>query len=524
MVNPSKLVLPVFRGLPGRLLVGALTWAAISSLASPPANATSYLPISDSDLLAQTPLVVRARVVSIDPAPFGSGVATDYAIEVDRVLKGFAPGTTLILRVPGGSSEGRRHLELHGAPKFDLGEVATLFLSPRADGSFAVRQWALGAFRHVRIGDRTYALRDLSDMSSVSGAPQDAGVARLAGRFENWLENRALGAPGAVDYLVSAGPVLEAHRFSGEAGSGAEFSFIGGQRHRWLEFERGAPVRWYRHEAGQPDLAGGGEEAFVGALAAWNADADTNINYQFAGTTSADIGFTDFDGVNAILFEDPHDEAEGDFICSFPGNGSGVLAIGGPWWDEDDPEVILGADIVVNKGTSCYINGDMKRAEQIYGHELGHTLGLGHSCGDSRTPVCSGNPGLDDALMRANVHRDDRGATLADDDRAGIRELYLGADVVRETPLPPFNLRTTALAKTSLTLAWDDAADNETNFVVEMRLGAKPFAVRATLKKNKLVLKVAGLKANTVYDFRVRAKNAKGFSEYSNVLTVRTPR
>lgn len=487
------------------------------------ASATTYAPVSDEDLFDQTPLIVRARVVAIEPAPFGTSVATDYAIELVRVLKGLAPGTTLIVRVPGGEAPNRRHLTLWGAPHFELGEVTTLFLSPRRDGSFGVQQWMLGAFRRARVSGTTYALRDLADTTSLTGAVQDAGVARVASAFERWLEDRALGIRREADYFVSATPVLEAAK-AAVGRVAPEFSLIGGERHRWFEFERGQPVNWFMHIDGQPDLEGGGREAFKAALAAWNADPDTNIKYVFGGTTTASAGFSEFDGINAILFEDPHGDADGSFECRSPGNGGGVLAVGGPWWDEENPEVIGGADIVVNNGASCFFNGILKRAEQVYGHELGHTLGLGHSCGDSRTPECSDSL-LGGALMRASVHLDNRGATLNDDDRAGIRELYLGADVAPPTngrPVAPGDLRAQAVARTAITLAWDDLSNNEKNFVLEMRLGTKPFAVKLQVAKNRTAGTVAGLKPNAEYSFRLRAKNAKGFSEYSNTLVVRT--
>lgn len=129
--------------------------------------------------------------------------------------------------------------------------------------------------------------------------------------------------------------------------------------------------------------------------------------------------------------------------------------------------------------------------------------------------------------MRASVHLDNRGAVLNDDDRAGIRELYLGDDVLPPPPadgrpISPDDLRATSVSRTQIVLAWNDRSANEKSFRVESRIGNKPFKLKLQLSKNKTTATVNGLKPNTEYAFRVQAKNAKGLSGYSNLLVVRT--
>src|SRR5690606_9538199 len=156
----------------------------------------------------------------------------------------------------------------------------------------------------------------------------------------------------------------------------------------------------------------------------------------------------------------------------------------------------------------------------LFGHELGHTLGIGHSCGGSGK-FCQPGSVEDEALMRATIHRDDRGARLNDDDKSAVRPLYtpLGGGGGGKVPQEPANLVATAASASSIKLTWQDKSNNEANFHVEQRSGTGEFAEVQLLGANVKTVTITGLQPSTAYTFRVRASNQNGHSGYSNEAT-----
>lgn len=486
------------------------------ALTAAPAFATTMVLATDEELFDQAALILEGTVVSQRPEASGRP-STEYRVRVDRTIKGRAPRSEVIVRVPGGTTAAGLTLEIHGAPELAVGERALLFLTARPAGTYGTLHLAMGAFREARVDGRKLAVRDLSEMADVSGAPLETGWERDFARFSGWLADRAAGLRRPADYMVQAPAASLASAFE-------KFNYLQGRKQLWLEFGRGQSIVWRAHEGGQPGLAGGGFDPFLAGIRVWNDDPGTTIRYTYAGTTGVDTGFTDFDELNVIVFEDPNQEIDGTFECTQPGRGSGVLAVGGTWTSSEDPEPrpIGGADIIVNDGAGCWFVNDA-RAEQVYGHELGHTLGLGHSCGDIRTGSCNNNRLKDEALMRASAHSDDRGARLNDDDRAGAASLYgNGSTPSPGKPAPPSGVSALTVSRTEIEVAWDDNSTNETKFTLQMKTGQGSFRLIKTLPANTTSVRITGLKPGTRYSFRLQAKNKKGTSAFSEVVTVQT--
>jgi hypothetical protein len=517
-----------------RRLVLGLAATALIALSGAPLGATSYVMVSDEALVDAAPLAVVGRIVSINAADT-AGSATEYHLQVEEALKGDASGV-LTVRVPGGMGSGGIGLRIFGAPRFAQGERTLLFLRADGKGGYRLVHFLLGAFHEVPAGEHGLAVRDLREASEVrvtaaglaEAAPARQETLRDFAAFARWIKARAAGArliPG-----LSADP---GYRVADADGSLRQLAgkFVlfedpdDGLNLRWFNFDTAGSVAWRALSTGQQGLTGGGSSEFRTALQAWNAEPQTPIDYRYAGTTTSTNGLDTYDEVNTIVFNDPSDILD-PFSCS----SGGVLALGGPWYTGETTSfrgqayhTIVNADIIINNGISCFFSASpnaSRAAQELFGHELGHTLGLDHSCGDAGGPTC-GNATLSDALMRAFIHDDSRGARLNSDDQAAVRALYRQA-ASGGVPAAPTGLAATTTSTTEVHLVWQDNASNETEYRIEARILGGAYSDIGGVPASSTAADVVNLTPATGYVFRVRAHNASGYSAYSNEASTAT--
>ncbi|MCP4659696.1 MAG: matrixin family metalloprotease [bacterium] len=491
-----------------------------------PAGATSFVKMSDEELVDQSPAIIEGRVVAIEPAPGGDQAATDYLVEIQRLVKGFLPASALIVRVPGGVRSDGTGLMIRGAPRFAEGDEVLLFLHPRSDGTFALSQFLLGAFHleTVRVGEEglgRVAIRHLAGARELvvpgKAAPED-GVRELTG-FSRWLDDRVAGRLRAKDYFITV-PAAELEKFAHAISSTEPFPLgcgdNGGHAVRWFPFDNLQEIFWRMDAGGQEGLAGGGMWEFRDALSAWSSDPNTSVRYRYGGLSSTRGGMASPDGQNTLLFGDPNDDIGGNF------SGSGVLALGGPWFSCElrnhvgEPfHPIVEADLVTQDGLEEFFaasSAPSLAALELFAHELGHTLGLDHSS----------EP---EALMFPFIHDDGRGAALDADDLAGVFYLYgtlFDPLPDLDPPAAPTELEMTSLSATWVRVGWRDNSDDESNFRIE-RLDAAETRWVTTIAADRTSYFDSGLQPESVYTYRLQAQNAAGASAYTPVITVATP-
>jgi hypothetical protein len=172
-------------------------------------------------------------------------------------------------------------------------------------------------------------------------------------------------------------------------------------------------------------VPGGARPQFVAATVNWTGVTGSTIVMQDGGDTTA--ACFQKDGVSAVS----HGDVCNQFPDFDPVTCSGVLAVTGAANFSLQSKAVNGTgffrfleeDIVINSDTDCFFS-DPGNYGEVVGHEMGHVIGLGHSCGDLFTPDCSTSPLADAALMNAFAHGDGRGPTPQEGDINGARKIY----------------------------------------------------------------------------------------------------
>lgn len=390
------------------------------------AHGSTFVLMDDQQLLETSAVVVTGTVTVIESAegPEG-GIQTYIHIQPDRIIKGSIGNDPLVIREPGGTV-GEMQSWVYGAPEFQVGERALVFLVRNPDGTLQTNSLAMGKFTlDVDANGHTIATRDFgygTALLSPGTTPALVAPQARSERFApllNRLRKLAQGQPGlAVDVPILTPPELS----TATTEFRERFAFLGSPPARWFEPDSGASVNYLIDSTGDLTLGFASSQATIdAALAAWTNVPSATIILGDAGTTAP--GPYNQCNITRIVFNDPFNDlshtgcagtlAMGGY-CSIAGS---TTQVNGTTFKQ-----IVSARITFNSGLGGCSYWTECGVAEVATHELGHTIGLGHSSDPSAT-------------MYGSAHFDGRCAGLASDDIAGVSFIYPDTGA---SPVPTF--------------------------------------------------------------------------------------
>ncbi len=405
--------------------------ALASLLLCPALLATTLFPISDVELKARARVVVEGVVLRVETRMSARGFPeTQTTIRPERVFKGRLSGP-LVIRDLGGELPDGRGFAVFGRPDYVVGRRVIVFAVPHPEGEYQTAEFTLGKFEIWRDSSgRRYLARDLLTRSS---------------RGVRYLEAPGSAVP-ALDTLRDYGSFVrmlrspardETPERPARPVSGLHPEEVRGRpsvRPLWAQWSQTTLYRWSNGataswvQSSTPSLIpGGGYAEARAAIAEWTNHSTSTINYTDGGIASSGTNFINLSSQNTC-------GAIGPFC------GSGVIGCGGPFysgthvWRGETYRTVTSGHVEIRALTdsSCVSSGTFAGTVT---HELGHTLGFGHSDTGFTSPhdVCRGDENA--AQMRSYVQS--RGTSLGTDDSDAARWVYGDAGISCSEEMTP---------------------------------------------------------------------------------------
>lgn len=393
--------------------------------------ASTFVMMDETQLATRSVAAVRGTVTAIESTydPASRGVHTYVHIVRSEVVYGTLPDGEIVLREIGGSASGVSEWN-YGSAEYRVGEEVLVFLAAAADGSLHTTAMAMGKFTITRDATGAVtAVRTLGEGAAVwdpntgqlvdhPGPEEYAldGMRDALRQVASRWQQKPLRAPVR---LVPAELTRVRLREPRQA-----FTYLSTPS-RWFEPDDGVPIGYLIDGTGDVGLGAVTSRAAIDdAFAAWTSAPGSDLALVDAGTLAAPVSYAGCTGGNRVVFNDPFNEIADPTSCG------GVLAIGG-FCASSETRTVNGTSfrrirvgkVMFNNGWSSCAGWNRCNLSEVATHELGHTLGFGHSTDFNAT-------------MYATAHFDGRCAALRTDDLAGLGFVYPSTGVVAPSPTP----------------------------------------------------------------------------------------